>query len=151
MLLLVFVLVFISAVILPNVEFAGNTVQEIERMGQARIAAEKVANLANRLQDQSIGAKQTVTVFVPKDSNILCFEGVDGNIGFSVVLQGGPATACELDGDGSSQICTKLFAIRSKNLVCDPSPDSFHSFVQGKQSTVISIEKTFSGTTVKVQ
>jgi uncharacterized protein (UPF0333 family) len=140
MLLLVFILVFISAVVLPNVDFAGATTQEIERLGQARIAAEKIANTANRLQHQASDAKQTILVFVPKDSNLLCEPGVDGNIGFEVQLQSAPASACETDLDriqpGSSFVCTKRFLI--PNLDCDPPQIPF---VEGKQSVTMVIEK----------
>ncbi len=146
MLLLVFILVFISAIVLPNAEFAGATTQEIERLGQARIAAEKIANTANRLQHQSSDAKQTIIVFVPKDSNLLCEPGADGNIGFEVELQSAPATACESDFDrvapGSAFICTKRFPIPDLNCcaagICDPQASPF---VEGKQSITLVVEK----------
>lgn len=146
MLLLVFIMVFISAVVLPNVEFAGATTQEIERLGQARIAAEKIANTANRLQHQASDAKQTILVFVPKDTNLLCEPGPDGNIGFELELQSAPATACESDFDrvspGSPFICTKRFSIPDLNCcaggMCDPPPLPFE---EGKQSITIVAEK----------
>ncbi len=156
MLLLVFILVFISAVVLPNAEFAGATTQEIERLGQARIATEKIANTANRLQHQSSDAKQTIIVFVPKDSNLLCESGPDGNIGFEVELQSAPATACESDFDrvapGSTFICTKRFSIPDLNCcaagICDPPASPF---VEGKQSITMVVEKKPGRTVVSSQ
>jgi len=153
MLLLVFILVFISAVVFPNVDFAGATTQEIERLGQARIAAEKIANTANRLQHQSSDAKQTIIVFVPRDSNLLCEPGADGNIGFEVGLQSAPATACESDLDRiapghepSSFICTKRFSVPDLN--CEPLQSPF---VEGKQSITVVVEKKPGRTVVSSQ
>lgn len=149
-LLLVFILVFISAIVLPNANSAGGIAQELERTGQARMAAEKTANTANRLQDQSVQAKQSIVVFVPKDANMLCESGVDGKIGFEVSLQAGPATACEADNDrppASDMRCTKKFSIRANQLECIPNG----VLVQGKQSATIVIEKKNGKTTVSAQ
>jgi hypothetical protein len=153
MLLLVFILMFVSAVVLPNVEFAGNATQEIERMGQARIAAEKIASVVERLEHQSVEAKQTVIVFVPKDTNLLC-DQENRKIGFEAGLQSGPASSCENDSDrvqpGSNFICTKWFETHA-DLTCTPSVPSDSLWIEGKQSVIIAITKAPSGTMVNAQ
>jgi hypothetical protein len=150
MLLLVFILMFISAIVLPNIEFAGAATQEIERMGQARIAAEKIASVVERLEHQSTEAKQTTIVFVPKDTNLLCEPGANGRIGFELELRSSPATACENDSDGSAFVCTKWFETHA-DLTCSPSVPSDSLWIEGKQSVTIAITKAPSGTMVSAQ
>ena len=143
MLLMVFVLVFISSTVLPSIELAGKTAQEIEQLAQARIATEKIAFTVNQLQTQSTGAKQTLLVFVPQDTNIFCNLG---NIGFAFPLKGPPATACNADNDNDDSVCTKRFAIQA-NFSCIPGP----VLAAGKQTATIVVERTGVQTTVKAQ
>lgn len=145
MLLLIFVLVFVSSVVLPGVDFAGQAVQEVERIGQARLAAEKMADTANRLQNLSSGAQQTIAVFIPTDVNLLC-DSIAKKIGFAAALHTGSATACQNDNDNDDFTCTKFFDVYTTALSCNPNTTPF---VQGKQSARIAISKSGSGIAVK--
>lgn len=113
MLLLVFMLVYLTASILPSIELGGQSAQEVESLGQARIAAEKIAGTLNRLQDQTTGARETITLFIPLDANILC-NTAQKKVGFAYELQGSNVTACENDDDNppNPRTCTKWFEIR---------------------------------------
>lgn len=146
MLLLVFILVYITSSVVPSVELAAISTQEIQGLGQARISAEKIANAVNRLQAQSSGAKQSIIVLVPKDANILCETSPDNTIGFSFGLQGLAATACENDDDTDPIVCTKKFVVNAPAFSC-----ASNFPLQGPQSATIVITKNSSGTTVNVQ
>ncbi|MBU0636561.1 hypothetical protein KKE06_06050 [Candidatus Micrarchaeota archaeon] len=145
MLLLVFLLLYLSSSILPSVYLAAASTQEVESIGQARIAAQKIVSTVNRLQDQTSGAKQTITIFVPKDANILCNSAPDNEIGFSYQLQGTthtPATACENDDDNpaDSSKCTKIITVNTTTLGCEKDP--IDPLVLGGQSVDIAITKS---------
>ncbi|HIH08170.1 MAG: hypothetical protein J4224_01835 [Candidatus Diapherotrites archaeon] len=78
-------LLFIQTIIQPNVNLAVDSAKEVARLAEARLAAEKIANTTNLVGTLGIDTKQTITVFVPAGSKVLCKEATK-KIGFETEL-----------------------------------------------------------------
>lgn len=147
MLLLVFLLLYLSTSLLPGIELAARSTQEVESIGQARIAAQKIVSTIDRLQSQTSGARQTITIFIPKDVNIFCSDGTPDIIGFSFELKGPPVIACENDDDNPQDPikCTRKYPTTAGNTVsCSSGTDN----ILGGQTVNIVVSKGQSTTTV---
>jgi len=75
MLLLLFVIIFIGAVIMPGVSIATSSAEDVARVSQARLAVEKIANSVEEIASLGGDARKTVHIFVPQDAEIHCDEG----------------------------------------------------------------------------
>lgn len=157
MLLIAIMLLYISTLVLPNVELASDSTKEIAGVGQSRIAAEKIVQTANQISLAGTASKETIKIYVPENSTIDCTEGgspvgEDANISFSYILRNTsvPITSCQslFDGDSDS-ICTKKFSIMQGPIY------ECHNFpVTGPKTPQIVLEKlvdTSAGNTVKVR
>ena len=144
MLLIVFLLVYLSGTMLPAVDLAATTAQEVEGIGQARIATQKIVSTINRLQNQASGARETVTIFVPADANITC--DTSNKIGFEFQLKGNPVSSCASNGK-----CTAVFPTQAASLSCGTGftlrSGSLY-YILGGQTVPIKIIKTSTETTV---
>jgi len=74
MLLIVIVLLYIQTVIQPSLNVASSSVNDSTRVGQARFAAEKLANAVEFAQSTYGTTKQTITILIPKRATIACFD-----------------------------------------------------------------------------
>jgi len=87
-------LLFIQTIIQPNVNLAVDSAKEVARLAEARLAAEKIANTTNLVGTLGIDTKQTITVFVPAGSKVLCKEATK-KIGLNTDLS---HPACDATG-----------------------------------------------------
>lgn len=78
-LILLLMLLYISTLILPNIELAQSASEEIIGLSQTRVATEKITDTANQVALSSTYAKQTIKAFVPKNAVINCQEKTDND------------------------------------------------------------------------
>ncbi|HLD58833.1 MAG TPA: hypothetical protein VI977_04305 [archaeon] len=73
--LLLFIIIYITAVVMPMVNFSNNSAEEISRLGNAKIAAQKIAGTIDSVGLSPNSAKSTISVFLPEKSAITCESG----------------------------------------------------------------------------
>jgi uncharacterized protein (UPF0333 family) len=107
MLLIIITLLYIQTVISPNVNEALTSISDTARVGEARLATEKLANAINYVAASNSESKTTVNLFIPDRTIILCDEAnkrlryetvVDSNIAKCGVLDNNPAN-CDKNFD----------------------------------------------------
>ncbi len=106
MLLIVITLLYIQTVISPNINEALTSVSDTTRVGEARLATEKLANAINYVAASNSESKTTVNLFIPDRTVILCDEG-DNIIGYQITVDADIAKCGIIDGDPSN--CDKNF------------------------------------------
>ena len=79
--------VITATVIGPSIDAA----QDVTRLGQAKLSAEKLANAINEVSSSLGESKRTLHLFVPKDSALSCNTT---NVHFEVTLYGGATDDC---------------------------------------------------------
>lgn len=117
-----------ATVIGPSIDAA----EDITRLGQAKLSAEKLASAINEMGSSLGEGKRTLHLFVPKDSELSCNAD---SVRFKVTLYGGATEDCLIDS-----VCEKNIPVNANGLVCtnfDTSNDS--------QFLEITIEKDSSG------
>ncbi|MDD5162829.1 MAG: hypothetical protein PHD95_01330 [Candidatus ainarchaeum sp.] len=148
MFLLSFVIIFIASVVIPAIDMANNSAEEISRIGNAKISAQKIANEIDAISIAPSNAKSTIKVFVEEKSSVACnfTDPLNKKIDFSaemIVSQYNPdATACS----GTPLVCTgetMLSAPQTVAIACDF--DSGSQVINGKQFKDVVIEKGSSG------
>ncbi|MDD5148694.1 MAG: hypothetical protein PHH08_04490 [Candidatus ainarchaeum sp.] len=72
MLLLVFVLVYVTSTILPTIDWANSSAEEIARIGNAKIASQKLAGAIDEISIAPGNARATIKLFVDEKSSIDC-------------------------------------------------------------------------------
>lgn len=68
MFLISIAMIYIATVVLPAVEISKMAAEDVSRLAQTRLAAEKLANSIDSVAAASGEAKQTITIFVPENS-----------------------------------------------------------------------------------
>lgn len=71
-LLIVIILLFVQALILPTVDLASNTAIEVSRIGQTKLAAERLSNAIQLIGVSANESRQTIHIFLPEKSSIAC-------------------------------------------------------------------------------
>ena len=110
-LILLIVIIYIFSVIQPTSKIATESTNDIARLSQAKIAAQKIATGINQLEaNQSIG-KKTISVLVPKNSTVRCGTGTEeGKIIFEVTMsEYGPSPPECYDSPPPDEICDQGF------------------------------------------
>ena len=81
-------LLYITVIILPNVDVSTKSAKEIAGISQARTAAEKIVNTTNEVALSGERARQTISVYVPMNSTVNCESeiGSPGKISFNYKL-----------------------------------------------------------------
>ena len=142
MLLVVFILVFLSSTVFPSIDLSVSTVRDVRAVAESRVAAEKIANTVESLKGQSIAARETLAIIIPKNAVINCdLATTPFGILFSYTLEGPGVTACQNDDDTIDSVCTKKFPV-STDFSCVNFP------VQGPQTASVVIQKSVLSTTV---
>ena len=72
--LFLIMLFYLQTVIQPSVTEASNAVIAVNKVGQAKLAAMKVANAVNEVTALSGESSKTIWVFLEPDTNIWCVE-----------------------------------------------------------------------------
>ncbi len=100
--LILIIIVYITATIVPLTKDAGAAVTDTEIIARANNETQKITNIINEVARMSNGARQNITVFVPDRTTITCN---DKNFSFDVNLSLKPYPAqCNSNGT-----CTKFF------------------------------------------
>ncbi len=120
MLLIVISLLYIQTVISPNVNESLLSVSDTARIGEARLATEKLANAINYVAASNSESKTTVNLFIPDRTIISCDES-NRRISYQTIIDGNIAKCGIIDGDPSN--CEKDFELNPKiNLNCLTPP-----------------------------
>lgn len=96
-----------ATVIGPSIDAA----EDITRLGQAKLSAEKLASAINEMGSSLGEGKRTLHLFVPKDSELGC---TGTNVYFKVTLYGGEAPGCNDNGTGIF-VCDQSIPVSSIN------------------------------------
>lgn len=108
MLLVVITLLYIQTVISPNVNESLLSVSDTGRVGQARLATEKLVNAINYVAASNSESKTTVNLFIPDRTIITCDES-NNRISYQTVIDSNIAKCGVLDDDSSN--CEKDFEL----------------------------------------
>jgi len=124
MLLIVISLLYIQTVISPNVNESLLSVSDTARVGQARLATEKLTNAINYVAASNSESKTTVNLFIPDRTIITCDES-NKRISYQTTIDGNIAKCGILDDDASN--CEKDFELNPTiTLRCPNSPFNTH-------------------------
>ncbi len=100
--LILIIIIYITVTIVPLTKDANAAITDTELMSRANYETQKIVNTISEVARMSNGARQTIAVFVPDKTRIICN---DTNIQFDVNLSLRPYPAqCSANG-----ICTKFF------------------------------------------
>ncbi len=120
MLLIVVTLLYIQTVINPNVNEALTSVSDTARVGEARLATEKLANAVNYVAASNSESKTTVNLFIPDRTIIMCDE-INNRLRYETVIDSNIAKCGILDGNPAN--CDKNFELNPTiNLTCSVPP-----------------------------
>jgi len=127
--LILIIIIYITATIIPLTKDANSAITDTEIIARANNETQKITNTINEVARMSSGTRQTITVFVPDRTKIICN---DTNFSFDVNLSLKPYPAqCNTNG-----ICTKYFQT-AQNTVVNCSLE----FIIGPSKKQIIIEK----------
>lgn len=98
LLLLVVMLLYIQAVVLPSVENSTNTAKDAVRLALAKSSTETLANTINQVASSANEAKQTISLHVPEKTMIECSPGNYALWYYVQFEQDFPETAEEIAG-----------------------------------------------------
>ena len=119
MLLIVISLLYIQTVISPNVNESLLSVSDTARVGQARLATEKLTNAINYVAASNSESKTTVNLFIPDRTIITCDES-NKRISYQTTIDGNIAKCGILDDDASN--CEKDFELNPTITLRCPNP-----------------------------
>jgi len=131
--LVMVIALFIQSIVVPSLDISAGTAKEVTRMGQARYAAEKLANTIDAVHASAGENKRTITLFIPARTvigcdvapsitwetgdttnfvcvNNVCFESELDEILLAVASTPSSCTDA-IDGDGSDKVCSKNILI----------------------------------------
>ena len=135
MLLLIIMLMYVQLIIVPSIDVAAASSEDVVRLGEARFAAEKLANTVNYVSASTGESKQTIKLFVPRETTIECND-TDNTIDFSVnmSMETGGIIGC------SGTLCEKSIPVMTAtDLVCVMSQ------VLGPNLATVVVNKEASG------
>jgi len=101
-------LVYIVGYVQPNIAIAAESAQDVARVGQARLAADKIVSATNAIITSAGEAKETINVFIPSQATITCQQS---KILFDATLSdklgaGKEPPACRNDGGSAANTCS---------------------------------------------
>ncbi len=148
MFLLVFVIIFIASTAIPAVDLANNSAEEISRLGNTKISAQKLADGIDAISISPSSAKSTIKLFVEDKSAIDCnFEdSANRKIDFNAEMIVSQYNPYSNNCGGNPLVCTGeavLSAPQSVPIEC--AFDSGSPIINGKQFAEVIIEKNSSG------
>lgn len=121
MLLIVLILLYIQTIVQPVIAEGTRSLNDVMRVGQARFAAERIANAINYVNAAGEANKETIETFIPGRTRIYCNEA-DKLIRFVAEID---SNIPQCAYDGKPQDCDKNFALISGiSLKCDLGPCS---------------------------
>lgn len=123
MLLIVISLLYIQTVISPNVNESLLSVSDTARVGQARLATEKLTNAVNYVASSNSESKTTVNLFIPDRTVITCDES-NKRISYQTIIDANIAKCGILDDDASN--CEKDFEL-NPTIILDCAIPPFNS------------------------
>ncbi|MFH0715029.1 MAG: hypothetical protein V1847_04975 [Candidatus Diapherotrites archaeon] len=137
-LLLVVLLVFIQVVIVPAVNTSQDAATDVARLGQAKLAAQQLADAINLVGSSSEGARQTVHIILPNDSSIVC-NSSPASVTFSSRLDSNAGFEGKSQCVASTHVCQSTISVNTTSLSCIPS------LMEGKRSFALRVEKATGG------
>ncbi|VVB74278.1 Uncharacterised protein [uncultured archaeon] len=130
MFLILISIVYITTAVVPMARNAQGLVYDTENVSRTNSEAQKIVNAITNISMQSTGSRETVTIFVPADSNISCFPA---KISFATTLKEKPFPG---QCDSLSGLCTKDFT-----LPASAQMDCKIKGISGPVATKVIIEK----------
>ncbi|GEM_PF-2792862 len=123
LLILALILLYISVLIIPNINIASDATKEVAGLSQARLAAEKITSTANNVALSGEFSRQTINVYVPKDATLECSfipstgqpENRHAEITFryvqpQVLVDTNPLEPCMTPVSSADGVCEKTFS-----------------------------------------
>lgn len=165
-LLILFVLVYISSVTNPMVATANNSAEEVSSLGNAKIASQKIANAIDYVA-LAPNAKKTINVFVPENSKII-INMANNSVDFNADMDNtenpkpcppGEASCCRIpDGSGENiLVCSgqtnfsNAITLISEDITLDYNPEAVpaeNNIIYGKTLKEVVVENTAGVITV---
>ena len=108
--LVIIILVYLHAILLPTVNYATAAANDAKRITEASFAAQKLADSINYVSSASGDSVQTISVFIPNDAAISC---ASSSVAMAVTL--GSATGYSAACGGLT--CAKSYRI-AQNIGC---------------------------------
>lgn len=159
-LIVLIALIYIHSVIQPNVEISSKSADDVTRLSQAKIAAQKLSSAINELEANQSDGKKTITLLVPKNSSVRC-DILGNKIFFSTTMSSikSPPLCVDEPKDGTcdqgfgciDRTCTGFFEIFSgANLACDLDGAGNPEILTGNDVELakIAVTKTLTGISV---
>ncbi|MEI7961833.1 MAG: hypothetical protein WCI04_05875 [archaeon] len=134
--LLLIIIIYLTTLVIPLTKDAQNAIGDTEKIARANNETQKIANSIEKVSMLGEGSRQTIDVFVPENTKILC---TSAGLKFEVILTLIPFPAqCDVNGK-----CTKLFPFPQNTIViCPTNPLSAYT------KASITAEKTSAGVTL---
>ncbi len=147
-LIILIALIYIYAVIQPTLQVSTQSAEDITRVSNVKLSAQKLAGTINQLEANASEGKRTIELFVPTGSYIECVAGPA--IEFSATLSGSLGTPSGCVGGGGGVICTESISLLTTP-DCDfdgagsdkleaVGSNIFEKFVVEKDASGISVE-----------
>lgn len=160
MLILVFAIIFIMTAIMPLAATANNSAEEVARLGNAKIAAQKISGGINSIYAAPSQAKTTINIFLDSGSAIEC-EPLASKIIFRAQMKTNdqynpkPCSGTETANcctDGNPIACNGEIAVPTANFTCTfENGNNITSTSDAERKNLqLAITKTAAGT-VEVQ
>jgi len=128
-------LVYIHSVVQPSIDIASASIEDVSRVSQARLAAEKLANSVNELLVSDGQGKKTIHILVPENSSVSCdnsLPAIKFNVKLSDKLAGVNAAGC------TNRDCTGSIRLVSQKISCEKS-------LLGKKFFAVELAKNAAG------
>jgi len=133
MFLILISIVYITTVVVPMAKNAQGLVYDTENISRTNSEAQKIVNAITNISMQSAGSRETVTVFIPADSNITCSSS---KISFATTLSIKERATIPSQCDPITFTCSKEFMLPSSAQIDCKIPG-----INGPVATKIIIEK----------
>lgn len=137
-------LVYIVGYVQPNIGIAAESAKDVARVGQARLAADKIASATNAIITSAGEAKETINVFIPAQAIIKCNQSkITFEAGLSDKLgPGKEPPACRTPaGDNDNKCSGEIEFIRPIG-----NCGNISAPITGAASLRIAIQKDSTGT-----
>ena len=136
-LLIVVMLLYLQTIIQPLADTSVNSVDDVTRLSQVKLAAEKLVSVVDYVSSQSNESKYSTLLAIPKDANISC-NSLTGSVTYRVVMAE-QSTNPKCPGFGTGSLCEDSIMFLDSDVGCN-LPD-----IAGPNTYTVSVVKDDSG------
>jgi hypothetical protein len=148
-LIILIALIYIHSVVQPTATIASQSTEDVTRLSQAKLAAQKLAAGINQLGANQSDGRKTISLFVPKNSSIECAsDRINFSAAMSDLREPPQCVGCERGCEGKEcKGYAELIDGASPNcdfggsaLISAGNSNVFREVVIAKEAGVISVE-----------